>query len=233
MTEKRGNSMESFNWKERAEVEWDSRADFWHERSRNMWETGSRKTILPFIQQHVKKGSDILDVGCGDGYGSYLLNKAGYGVTGVDLSVEMITHAKKTAPQREIVYQKADVNDLPFPTNSFDALMAINVLEWTENPFHALKEMIRVTKEGGFLCVGILGPTAGPRVNSFPRLYGEKAICNTMMPWELKKLAMQVNLQHIDDIGVYKKEVKPTEVEHMPLDLKQALCFMWVYLFKK
>ncbi|WP_042220436.1 class I SAM-dependent methyltransferase [Oceanobacillus manasiensis] len=225
--------MKDFNWREMAEVEWDSRADFWHERSRNMWEKGSRSTIIPFIQQHIVEGNMVLDVGCGDGYGSYLLKKAGYKVTGVDISNEMINHAKKALPEGEIVFKKADINELSFPEESYDALIAINVLEWTEDPLHALNEMIRVTKDGGHLCIGILGPTAGPRANSFSRLYGEDSICNTMMPWELRKLATEIGLQQVDDLGVYKKEVNPTDTEHLSSDLKQALSFMWVYLFKK
>ncbi|MFD2627244.1 class I SAM-dependent methyltransferase [Oceanobacillus kapialis] len=225
--------MGHFNWKDAAEVEWDKRADFWHERSRKMWETGSRSDIIPFVQKHVKKGSRVLDVGCGDGYGSYLLHQAEFKVTGIDLSTEMLTHAKRSLPEEEITFEKADVNELPFPDKSFDALLAINVLEWTEDPFHALKEMVRVTNGEGFLCIGVLGPTAGPRINSFPRLHGEKAICNTMMPWELEKLAKHLGLQRIDDVGVYKKEVQPEEAAHLPLELKQALSFMWVYLFKK
>ncbi|WP_404457480.1 class I SAM-dependent methyltransferase [Oceanobacillus kapialis] len=225
--------MGHFNWKDAAEVEWDKRADFWHERSRKMWETGSRSDIIPFVQKHVKKGSRVLDVGCGDGYGSYLLHQAEFKVTGIDLSTEMLTHAKRSLPEEEITFEKADVNELPFPDKSFDALLAINVLEWTEGPFHALKEMVRVTNGEGFLCIGVLGPTAGPRINSFPRLHGEKAICNTMMPWELEKLAKHLGLQRIDDVGVYKKEVQPEEAAHLPLELKQALSFMWVYLFKK
>lgn len=225
--------MGHFNWKDAAEVEWDKRADFWHERSRKMWETGSRSDIIPFIQKHVKKGSRVLDVGCGDGYGSYLLHQAEFKVTGIDLSTEMLTHAKRSLPEEEITFEKADVNELPFPDKSFDALLAVNVLEWTEDPFHALKEMVRVTNGEGFLCIGVLGPTAGPRINSFPRLHGEKAICNTMMPWELEKLAKHLGLQRIDDVGVYKKEVQPEEAAHLPWELKQALSFMWVYLFKK
>ena len=38
----------------------------------------------------MKKEAQVLDVGCGDGYGTYKLSRAGYKAVGVDLSEVMI-----------------------------------------------------------------------------------------------------------------------------------------------
>ena len=38
----------------------------------------------------MKKEAQVLDVGCGDGYGIYKLSRAGYKAVGVDLSEVMI-----------------------------------------------------------------------------------------------------------------------------------------------
>ncbi|PAV30634.1 SAM-dependent methyltransferase [Virgibacillus profundi] len=222
----------SFNWKNEAETKWDNRADFWNRKSKNMWDNGSRKDIIPFIENHLVKGSRILDVGCGDGYGSYKLHGSGYDVTGVDLSGEMISLAKKQPGNEQISFLQGDVSELPFETGSFDGIMSINVLEWTENPLVAIKELRRVVKKNGLLCVGLLGPTAGPRTNSYPRLYGESSICNTMMPWEFGKLTKENNLEYMDGFGVYKEGVKEHHKD-LPLELKQALTFMWVFMLQK
>lgn len=110
--------------------------------------------------------------------------------------------------------------------------MAINSLEWTEDPLKVIHEMKRIVKDDGLICIAILGPTAMPRTNSYRRLYGEKVICNTMMPWELEKLAEENGLQKVDEIGVYKRGVDKLPVESLSLDLRQSLSFMWVFLFK-
>ena len=49
--------------------------------------------------------------------------------------------------------------------------MAINSLEWTEEPLRALNEIKRVLKSDGYACIAILGPTAKPReqLSSFIR----------------------------------------------------------------
>ncbi len=38
-------------------------------------------------------------------------------------------------------------NDLPFPDNSFDGVLSIEVIEHLENPFHFLRELKRVSKD--------------------------------------------------------------------------------------
>ncbi len=82
--------MTKFNWHESAEKKWDSSAEFWNQNSQEMWDSGSRSTIIPFFEQYVKKEAKVLDVGCGDGYGTYKLSRAGYKAVGVDLSEVMI-----------------------------------------------------------------------------------------------------------------------------------------------
>lgn len=225
--------MSSFNWNKEAELQWDNRAQFWNQRSVNMWDNGSRKDIIPFVEKHMEKGSKVYDIGCGDGYGSYKLLKAGFDVAGMDLSSEMIAHAKERIPNGEVSFIQGDVMDLPFADNSCDGIMSINVLEWTEIPANALKQLSRVLKKDGLLCVGILGPTAGPRTHSYARIYGEKAIANTMMPWEFEKLAKENNFTYIDGFGVYRDKVKAQNQEGLPRELKQALTFLWVFMFRK
>ena len=223
----------NFDWQKESQAQWDNRANSWNERSKSLWENGNRKDIIPFMEKHFEKGSKIYDIGCGDGYASYQLYKAGYDIVGMDISNEMIALAKERLDKEEITFLQGDLIDLPFADNSCDGLMAINALEWIEVPARGLSELQRVVKKDGLLCVGVLGPTAGPRANSYPRLYGDKAICNTMMPWEFQQLAAEKNLEYVDGFGVYKKGVKMEQVQHLSLELKQSLTFMWVFLLRK
>lgn len=223
--------MKSFNWKEKSKEEWDNRASFWSSRSQNMWDSGSRKDIIPFLNKHLASQSKILDVGCGDGYGTNKLHTLGHELIGVDISEEMITHAKKK--NSNIPFLVADVQDIPLEDKSVDAIVCINVLEWVEVPYHALKEFKRIVSKDGLLCVGILGPTAGPRTNGYRKVYGEHTISNTMMPWEFQKLAEENGFTLVDELAVYKEGVKKQHYEGLSTQLKQALSFMWVFLLRK
>ncbi|MBM7663244.1 ubiquinone/menaquinone biosynthesis C-methylase UbiE [Bacillus mesophilus] len=221
-----------FDWHYEAQKKWDEKADFWNQSSKDMWDQGSRSTIIPFLQQHIKPCS-ILDAGCGDGYGSYMLQKQGFKVTGVDVSTNMIEIAKGRDTKNELQFLQSDIAKMPFPDASFEAIMAINSLEWTIDPLEVVKEFKRVLRPSGTLCIGLLGPTAAPRQNSYQRLYGENVICNTMMPWELQSLAEENGFRLIDGHGVYKKGVTPQTLNGLSSELKQALSFMWVFMFEK
>ncbi|WP_146816616.1 class I SAM-dependent methyltransferase [Alkalibacillus haloalkaliphilus] len=207
----------------------------WHDQAREMWDSGSRKTIIPFFEQQVPKGDSVLDLGCGDGYGSYKLWHQGYEVTGVDLSHEMISFCQSRLSEdiERLKFLQADMLQLPFEDQSFDSLMAINSLEWTEVPADAFKEISRVIKPGGYMVFGILGPTAGPRNHSYRRLYGEEVICNTMMPWEFEKMAQEQDIEVVDSMGVYKQGVQTNHINQLSHELKQSLSFMWLFILKK
>jgi 2-polyprenyl-3-methyl-5-hydroxy-6-metoxy-1,4-benzoquinol methylase len=63
-----------------------------------MWESGSRKTVLPLFARLVAPDSGpVLDAGCDDGYASLKLARQGYRVQGVDISDDMIQLANRQA----------------------------------------------------------------------------------------------------------------------------------------
>lgn len=219
-------------WVEAAEKEWNERASSWHAKSKEMWETGSRKDIVAFFQEHVSPWSKVCDLGCGDGYGSYKLAGAGYSVTGIDVSEEMIAKASILAKEDLLQFYKGDIAKLSFPTDHFDGIMAINSLEWTESPLKVLQEMKRITVTGGKACVGILGPTAGPRENSYRRLYGESVVCNTMMPWEFERLAEENGWRKTAELGVFKRDTEGLEKGALSKEIVQALTFMTVFMLE-
>src|SRR5699024_8847099 len=224
--------MKKFYWHNQVEKTWNEMAEGWSSRSKNMWENGSRKDIIPFMKRIIPSGN-VIDIGCGDGYGTHLLKENGYDVLGVDLSEEMIALAREKKIHEDIPFQQGDICSLPFQGNAFDGALIVNVIEWTEQPLQALHELRRILKPGGVICIGILGPTAGPRRHSYHRLYGEKVICNMVMPWEWHQLCEENGFTYVDSMTVPKKGMKSEDVSHFPLELEQALSFMAVSIFRK
>ena len=93
--------MTKFNWHESAEKKWDSSAEFWNQNSQEMWDSGVEYNYSVF-EQYVKKEAEVLDVGCGDGYGTYKLSRTGYKAVGVDLSEVMIQ--KGRSAEKDLIY---------------------------------------------------------------------------------------------------------------------------------
>ncbi len=221
-------------WSENAASQWSRYAADWHSRSKNMWEEGSRKTILPLFMQYVQPEAGlVLDAGCGDGYASCKLAVHGYQVEGVDIAEEMIQFARKQSNDLPVHFQTGDVSSLPFAEESFAGIICINVVEFTEAPLKALQELHRVLKPEGILVLGILGPTAGPRAFSYRRLYGEETIQNTMMPWEAKQLACENGFRFIKEQTVLKEGVTPDIAGRLSVELREAVSFLTLFVLKK
>lgn len=95
--------------------------------------------------------ADVLDVGCGTGFDVSRLTALGFKVTGIEPSEEMRMIAQKENPTSAIL--PGDARNLPLDDQSVDAVIAIEVLRYLENPLTVLREMARVLRPGGMLFV--------------------------------------------------------------------------------
>lgn len=120
---------------------------------RTMW----RDKLLCLLDgQFPEKNSQeiqILDVGTGPGFFAILLTEAGYKVTAVDYTEEMLKEAQQNAgPLAEsIVWKRGDAQDLDVESDSFDVIVTRNVTWNLPNPAKAYQEWQRVLKKGGVL----------------------------------------------------------------------------------
>ena len=95
----------------------------------------------------------ILDVGTGPGFFAILLAEAGYQVTAVDYTEEMLKEAQSNAGGLAecIVWKTGDAQALDVESNSFDVIVTRNVTWNLPRPDLAYKEWLRVLKPGGVL----------------------------------------------------------------------------------
>jgi SAM-dependent methyltransferase len=98
------------------------------------------------------EGREVLDYGCGSGYGSAEIAADAAQVTGVDVSHEAIEHARThfSAPRLEFAPIEAE-RPLPFPDHSFDTVLSFQVIEHVRDPARYLSEVRRVLRPGGHL----------------------------------------------------------------------------------
>jgi len=105
----------------------------------------------------VKRGEQILDVGCGVGFLSYeiALQTGDSGrVSGIDQNSEMIRHANKRCENlRNTEFSEANANELPFPEESFDAACCTQVLLYVKDVAQVISEIKRVLKPAGRIII--------------------------------------------------------------------------------
>jgi ubiquinone/menaquinone biosynthesis C-methylase UbiE len=99
------------------------------------------------LEARIPPGGSVLDVGCGAGQLAGELMRRGYAAWGVDVSEAMVRHAAQQYQQDR--FRAGDIEQIPFPNNTFDAVMCLGVLEYLDEDKPALREIWRVLKPGG------------------------------------------------------------------------------------
>ncbi len=106
--------------------------------------------VIETIKQELgSENKKILDIGCGGGFLSNALARAGHSVDGIDMSSESLAVAKKSDLTKTVNYQIADAYKVPFEDNTFDVVCAMDFLEHVEDPAKVVAEAGRVLKSEG------------------------------------------------------------------------------------
>lgn len=134
---------------------WDWRsASFGHDIKKSKDTVKEWKKFL-YRSTQDSSGRSILDLGTGTGDIAAYFAEAGFSVTGIDISSEMIKQAKEHARQNghEINFQCGDAENLRFGDNSFDIITMRNLLWTLPSPEKAIDEWKRVLKPEGTVIV--------------------------------------------------------------------------------
>jgi 2-polyprenyl-3-methyl-5-hydroxy-6-metoxy-1,4-benzoquinol methylase len=142
---------------------WDDNAAAWAEEVRRGGDVArewlNNPAFLAFIGD--LRDKRVLDAGCGEGYNTRILARAGARMTGVDISERMIELARE-AERREplgIRYARTSYAELgAFPAGDFDAVVSFMALMDGPRFDAAMKECFRVLRPGGMLAFSLTHP---------------------------------------------------------------------------
>lgn len=119
----------------------------------------SRQTVGPMLDAAaVLAGMRVLDVCTGPGMLAAGAIARGARATGIDFSGEVVELARKLVPQAEMC--EGDAQSLPFPDNSFDAVVCGYGVMHIPEPEQALREMVRVVRPGGRVAISVWDSSA-------------------------------------------------------------------------
>jgi ubiquinone/menaquinone biosynthesis C-methylase UbiE len=96
--------------------------------------------------------AQVLDAGCGSGYGTAELANAAT-IVGIDISADAVAHARREFSKPGVHFIQGACQSLPFADASFDLLVAFEVIEHLEEWRQMLAEAHRVLRTSGVLLV--------------------------------------------------------------------------------
>ncbi len=105
------------------------------------------------IYQFNLKDKKILDIACGEGYGSYLLSKFANSVIGIDIDKETITHATEKYEAENLRFLQGDAVCIPLDDNSVDCVVSFETIEHHNKHEEMLLEIKRILTKKGILVI--------------------------------------------------------------------------------
>jgi ubiquinone/menaquinone biosynthesis C-methylase UbiE len=129
---------------------------------------------LPLCQ-----GKSVLDIACGEGYGSAMLKKNGASeVTGADIASDVIARATRIYATPGLTFTEADIRArLPFEDDAFDTILSFETLEHVATHDLFLAELRRILAPGGVLVIST--PDARQSDPDAPNPFHEKELLPT------------------------------------------------------
>lgn len=135
--------------------EWPERYDQWFTTPiGRLIKEYEREVIIELLRP--RNEERILDAGCGTGVFTLDILALGARVVGLDTSLSMLMRAGQKAKGYLFYKVIGNMMNLPFADYAFDKVISVTALEFIKDARGALKELFRVTKQGGCLVVATL-----------------------------------------------------------------------------
>jgi len=121
----------------------------------DLWYSHLFATIEKILVSHLTSTSRVtgrraLDVGCGTGIQTQILERIGYETCSIDISSGLLNVTRRKIPSAHLFF--GDAQALPFVSNSFDVINCCgSTLSFVPDYAHALSEMVRVVRRKGKL----------------------------------------------------------------------------------
>jgi 2-polyprenyl-3-methyl-5-hydroxy-6-metoxy-1,4-benzoquinol methylase len=137
---------------------------------RHPWWHARAKLALAVLSQHtIRPPAQIMDVGCGWGINIKALEEAGYAVSGLDISRQILECIDE--PPRRLF--EADLNQaLPPDVGVNDAVLALDVIEHLDDDQNATRQFARLLRPGGIAVVSV--PARPDLFSEFDQIQGHR-----------------------------------------------------------
>jgi ubiquinone/menaquinone biosynthesis C-methylase UbiE len=105
------------------------------------------------LAREYAKDKDVLDIACGEGFGSAILAKTARSVVGVDIAVEAVKHAAIRYRLDNVQFRQGSCAEIPLDNNSVDLVVSFETIEHLDEHKAMMAEFKRVLRPEGVLII--------------------------------------------------------------------------------
>ena len=106
------------------------------------------------VDGEISSTDDVLECACGTGLLTRAIGEKCNSLIATDYSIKMLKIAeRKLKKYQNIKFECVDIMKLPYPNNSFDIVVAGNVIHLLDDPIKAIQELYRACKLNGKIII--------------------------------------------------------------------------------
>ena len=167
------------------------------------------------------RGRRVLDIACGEGYGSDLIAQAANSVIGVELDTQVVDAASQRYERVNLNFRQGNILNIPVEDASCELVICFETIEHIADHAKAVAEMKRVMTADGVLVVSTPNSKKYRAGAAQPNLFHVKELTRSGL-----KQMLSAHFQHVT---LYQQEVSfgsfilPPRLERRPLDKIEVL----------
>ena len=154
------------------------------------------------------EGKEVLDMGCGEGYGAALMAGRAAAAAGVDVSEEAVRNASAAHGAKNLRYIRADATATGLPAASFDVVCAFQVIEHFTDPAPLLTEMARLLRPNGLAIISTINKdVSGSVFNPYHPVEYDRAGLEAALHPHFREVRLQgviANEQTMNEMRAFK-----------------------------
>ena len=108
------------------------------------------------IARELSPNKRVLDIACGEGYGSAMLASVASQVIGVDIASEVVAHASQRYARRNLKFRCGSCEAIPLDDSSVDLVVGFETIEHIDSHDEMMREIKRVLSPDGLLIISSL-----------------------------------------------------------------------------
>jgi len=110
--------------------------------------------LKKLIEAQIDLGDKVLECACGNGMLTEVIAKRCKEVVATDVSRKMLLVAKRKLKKfNNVKWEEGDILNILYPDNTFDKVIAGNVIHLLDDPAKAVKELVRVCIPNGIVII--------------------------------------------------------------------------------